>query len=899
MALSVDFPKDPYVVIDPSLRWYPGDPNLSPDEAARLIPPLVAQIRDQVHEWRKAGYPGISDTSGALLRHWFKEVHLLPTADSGVTEFKYYFAQREAVETAIWLYEHQRAHDAYSLMRYDSSGLVSKGMFPENWARYVFKLATGAGKTKVLSMLIAWSYFHKSYEPGSQLSRNFLLIAPNIIVLDRLLDDFDALRIYSTDPVIPENGYAGRDWTTDFQLTLHVQDEVGTVSPSGNLFLTNIHRVYEEPPGASFDDDNLSDFFLGRKPVAKTTQKQFSVGEVVRSVQDLVVLNDEAHHIHDPDLAWFRAIEGIDARMRQRTGHGIAIQFDVTATPKNETGGVFPQTVCSYPLVEAIRQGVVKTPVIPDAASRAKLEERPSDKVFERYEDHIKLGYLEWAKRRDDLEAVGKKPILFVMTSNTSEADEVADYLERTYPDLTGKVLTIHTKANGEISEKAGDKELETLREASRKIDGNDSPYLCVVSVLMLREGWDVQNVISMVGLRPYTATSKVLPEQTLGRGLRRMFRGDTSFVEHVSVVGTEAFLDFVESVRNEGVELVQVPMGPGPTPQSPLLIEVDRLNPAKDIEALDFSLPKLAARIQRQMKNLEALVVDSMPASGVPLIRFTTEQQREIVFKDLDTDKQAWATDLGETVIPTSQAVLAYLTMELMRRLRLVGGQAVLFGKLSDYVRTRLFSEAVDIDDSNVLRNLSEFEARSKLYEVFASAINELTIVDSGDTQVIDEIKLSKTRPSLVNNQDFVQSGKTLFNRVVGDSNLELRFAAFLDRAKDVQAFAKNGRNAHFFIEYVTATGEISNYYPDFFVRTEGPIVYVVETKGLEDLDVSPKWHRLVRWCEDASRLDAEGRIFTPLYVPEEEFDDFEKSGSTFKALVAGFKDMEPTGSR
>jgi len=898
MALSTDFPRDPHEVIAPHLRWYPGDSSLAPDQAAALVPPLVAQIRNQVHEWRLADYPGISSTSRSLLHHWFKEVHLLPQMDGSVAEFRYFFAQREAVETAIWLFENQQALDSYSLMRYDSSGLVSKSMFPENWTRYVFKLATGAGKTKVLSMLIAWSYFHKSYEQNSPLSRNFLLVAPNIIVLDRLLDDFGGLAIYSKDPVIPPNGFDGRDWQSDFQVTLHVQDEIGTVSATGNLFLTNIHRIYEDTAGPSMDDVNLADFFLGKPPVTKTNQKQVLVGDVVRRVEDLVVLNDEAHHIHDADLAWFRAIESIDTKMRLRTGHGLSAQFDVTATPKTESGGIFPQTVCSYPLVEAIRQGVVKTPVVPDEASRAKLEERPSDKIFERYQDHIKLGYLEWAKRRDDLESTGKKPILFVMTSSTGEANDVAAYIERTFPDLSGKVLTIHTKANGEISERPGDKELERLREASRTIDRSDSPYLCVVSVLMLREGWDVQNVISMVGLRPYTATSKVLPEQTLGRGLRRMFRGDPTFTEYVSVVGTEAFLDFVESVRSEGVELDQVPMGPGTTPKKPLLIEVDSLNPAKDIDALDFAIPKLAARIERNMKNLAALDVTSLPLSAIRLREFSAEQQREIVFKDLDTDLKAWTTDLGEVVTPTAQAVVAYLTMELMRRLRLVGGTATLFEKVLEYVGTRLFDRHVDVDDANVLRNLSEFDARSSLYRVFADAINQLTIVDSGDTQVVDQIRLSRSRPTLVNNQEYVQSNKTLFNRVVGDSHLELRFAAFLDRATDVQAFAKNSRNAHFFIEYVTATGEISNYYPDFLVRLDDSQIFVVETKGLEDLDVAPKWDRLVTWCLDASRLDPQKRTFTPLFVPQESFDEFEASGRTFDELVTSFKSLRPVAA-
>ena len=81
-------------------------------------------------------------------------------------------------------------------MRFDSSGAVSTGMFDENWRRFVVKMATGAGKTKVLSLVLAWSFFHKLYEPESKLARNFLVIAPNIIVLDRIYKDFEGLRIF-------------------------------------------------------------------------------------------------------------------------------------------------------------------------------------------------------------------------------------------------------------------------------------------------------------------------------------------------------------------------------------------------------------------------------------------------------------------------------------------------------------------------------------------------------------------------------------------------------------------------------------------------------------------------------------------------------------------------------
>lgn len=896
MPLGKDFPTDPYAIIAPELRWYPGIEEVDSAEAARLIPPFVAEIRKGVHTWRESNYSGASSTSVALLNYWFSQTHLLSASNGYQHEFRYYFAQREAVETAIWLYEIERARDPYALIRYDASGLVSKGLFGgETWARYVFKLATGAGKTKVLSLLIAWSYFHKLYEDDSALSTNFLLIAPNIIVLDRLYDDFGDLRIFASDPVLPPNGTGGRNWRDDFRLTLHIQDEVSAVSSTGNLFLTNVHRIYSPTIGPAATDDDLTDFLLGPRPATKTTEDLLDVGDVVRSVDDLLVLNDEAHHIHDSQLAWASAIADLDARMRQRTGHGLAGQFDVTATPRHENGGVFVQTVCSYPLVEAIRQRVVKTPVVPDEASRGKLHEHASDDICERYADHIKLGFLEWANARDRLEATGKKPVLFVMTTTTQESDKIGAYLETTFPEFLDRVLVIHTNTSGELVKS----ELESLRKASRDIDSPDSPYLAVVSVLMLREGWDVQNIVAMVGLRPYTAHSQVLPEQTLGRGLRRMFRDDPELIEYVSVIGTDAFLDFVESIRSEGVELDHVPMGPGPNPHTPLLIEVDEQNADKDLEALDIPVPKLSSRISRETKNLEDLLPEALETPHLPIQLFTDAEQRQIVFKDLDTDGQAWTTDLGQAVTPTPQAVLAYLTMEIMRRLRLVGGQEVLYGKIKTYARDFLFDRPVDLDDLNVLRNLSEPVVRHALLDVFAKAINQLTVLDSASTRAIGEISLAKTRPAVVNNQPYLLSKKTIFSKIVGDSKLELRFAKFLDDAGDVVSFAKNMRGIRFAIEYVTATGTIANYHPDFLVRTTQGVVWVVETKGLEDIEVVSKWLRLKQWCFDASQLDPQGRSFSPLYVTEEAFTSLENHNlKTMSDLTAALANAEPLGS-
>ncbi len=128
---------------------------------------------------------------------------------------------------------------------------------------------------------------------------------------------------------------------------------------------------------------------------------------IVRDVDELVILNDEAHHIHDERLAWFKSIEDIHNRLKMK-GTELSLQIDTTATPRHTNGAIFVQTVSDYPLVEAIHQNVVKHPVLPDSASRAKLQERSSIKYTEKYADYIHLGYLEWRKVYEEHSKVGK-----------------------------------------------------------------------------------------------------------------------------------------------------------------------------------------------------------------------------------------------------------------------------------------------------------------------------------------------------------------------------------------------------------------------------------------------------------------------------------------------------------
>ena len=207
MALHPNFPRDPYVILDPSIRWFPADEDLRDKGIDKLLPPLVADLRKKVMEWRDKNYEGASDTSKALLNWWFKKEHIIYDGQGAAYNFRYYFAQREALETVVWLYEVAKVKDKYDLIRYNSTGVLSAGMFTEDWLRFVIKMATGAGKTKVMSLVVAWAYFHRKYEQNSTLAKNFLLITPNVIVFERIKSDFGGLKIFFVDPVLPYNGY--------------------------------------------------------------------------------------------------------------------------------------------------------------------------------------------------------------------------------------------------------------------------------------------------------------------------------------------------------------------------------------------------------------------------------------------------------------------------------------------------------------------------------------------------------------------------------------------------------------------------------------------------------------------------------------------------------------------
>lgn len=868
MALPLDFPSSPYTILNPDNRWFPDATSI--EKNFNLIPPLVDKIRREVKEWRDKDYEGACETTKALLHFWFEQEHWIENADGEFFEFKYYFAQRESVETIIYLHEIAKVEDKHDLLKYDSSGIIKAEDFPESWARFVIKMATGSGKTKVLSLILVWSFFHKTYEENSDLSRNFLVITPNIIVLDRILSDFEGLRTFLSDPMVPDDGYEGRNWKSDFQLDVHIQDNVNQTNKTGNIFLTNIHRVYDsnykEP---SFDDENTMGYFIGEK-AKDVKEDHVDLGDIVRDIDELMVLNDEAHHIHDSKLQWFKSIEDIHYNLKQR-GTKLSMQVDFTATPKDTKGFIFPQTVSDYPLVEAIHQNIVKQPFIPDEESREKMKEVESVKVEERYADYLHVGYLEWKKAYDEHIGVGKKAVLFIMVEDTKKCDAVAEYLERRYPEFENSVLTIHTNKDGSIKDnKSSKKELDILRKAANEIDNIDSPYKVIVSVLVLKEGWDVKNVTTIVGLRSFTSKSKILPEQTLGRGLRKMYRDQE---EKLMIIGTEAFMEFIESIKSEGVKLGTTTTGTsGPAPA--MRIEVDLDNENKDIDELDILLPVLEPSFYKDFIKLKQMDVSKFNVNKFEIINFPEDKLRKINFVHIiDEDQRDTLTLDGDNIIDY-RSMLKFFAMEILKETKLVSGNATVYSKLKEFISNYLFEEPVDLEDINIIKNVSRKEVTDRILDTFVYYVNNITTSIVPEPKIMTWKSVADTKPFIVKEQGYVVPQKSVFNKIIGDSGFELEVAEKLESCDDIISYAKNYLAIQYSIQYQDRNGKISKYYPDFLVKTSNDTVYVIETKGNADLDVPLKLKRLKEWCSDVNSQEDQIE-YIPLYVEQKKYKE------------------------
>jgi len=845
---------------------------------------LVAQnLRAAVQEWREGiadggKYAGASDTTLELLEHWFLREHKVSTGSNGSSApFRYHFCQQEAIETLIYLLEVRRINRLTTLVAEfggPNAETAALGVNPEfdQWAKYAFKMATGSGKTKVVSLAIVWSYFHALRESDSPMAKHFMAIAPNITVFERLKEDFKPPEggpdIFDRDPLIPSA------WRGDWNLTVLLQDDISGAATGGTLYLTNIHRLYDTSKRKGKKESETYDW---AGPVVSKS-KALDIGSVLRdkvtSHKRVMILNDEAHHVWDPDSAWNEAIEFTHTTIRRKFGEefGIAAQLDFSATPKDNKGQFFQHIICDFPLGEAVDSGIVKTPIIGRASN---LKEQPGDDAAVVYQRHLLLGYERWKASSEEWRRSGKKPLMFVMTEDTEAADQITRELNHSelFKELNGRTINLHTNLKGKLKKvgrgaeahyefiesdkEISDDDLRELRKLSRELD-SDPQHYCIVSVLMLREGWDVRNVTTIVPLRPFTSKANILPEQTLGRGLRRMTSpGEVD--EILTVVEHRAFASlYQQELSQQGLEIEIVEVDK--VPRTTVTIYPDPTKP--NFQDLEIELPQLAQEY-RVVAELKGLTLDDVRArfqkAGLKPIRLGEKAATEIPYegRTLLTDEIVQQMTIHIPLLKNGFGAVSYYREQIERMCSIRGTHAILAPLIQSFLEEILFEGRREINDPQLVNRLGDADVQEHLRAVFVPLIRERIIKREARALAGPPVRLSGWKPFQATHSETrptVNSPRTLFNLVPCNRELEVAFAKFSTAAEDVSAFAKNAGPQSLRIDYMASGARLAFYTPDFFVRTKDGSYFLVETKGREDKEVPAKARAAASWCKAAS---------------------------------------------
>lgn len=853
---------------------------------------LANNIRNEVDEWRKSGYKtpkGISGTSLTLLNHWFGQDHIV---NGEIFHFR--FAQREAIETTIYLYEVIGIRDNALLaenymeeMAYGSdlfttkkeiistakskrilsrvvpeTGLLSnQDLPPEGLTRYCAKAATGSGKTNVMAFLTVWSYFHKKFEDSSDLSQTILVIAPNVIVYERLKTDFENGKIFYYFPFIPD------EWKYDWSMSFIMREDQVKSSTDGTFYLTNIHQIYESRAESEEDMGPIGNM-LGQKP-KKDSQASWLESLALRIMKhdDLLVINDEAHHVHDEELAWYKSILVFHENLIKRKKKGLSLLFDLSATPKDQNGTFFPWIITDYPLAQAIEDKIVKTPLIVHQSDKSSPDNRQITNAYNSYNEWIQIALKRYQEHWDCYyKNLGQKPVLFVMAEDTKQANQIAEGVQ----GLAGfnkkdQVLVIHTKNNGELT--TNQKELEKLREQARMIDDPRSRVKIVVSVLMLREGWDVKNVSIILGLRPFTSKANILPEQSIGRGLRLMKDLGPDYTQILEIIGTDKFEEFVRKLEIEGV-------GVGVTNKPPNIGVF--VTPIKTREKFNFEIPVLSASFTRRMEGIKTFVPSKLPAIG-KIDEHGNYRSLEVTLVTATTDKKVGTKQIviEDDEFVSIQELLSSITNKIIKEGKFSCKFNDLLRITKQYVKSYAFGKEVDLESLAIRRTLANPKVGNDIMLVIGQALGDHIKVKS-------EVKVTNYPISLMEldgfywKRDHVELKKTVFNYTPVYNELEKGFANFLETAKDITKFAALAETyTKFNIPYLNKKGSQGLYYPDFIAEQEikkgENINWIIETKGYEDENVQYKDAETENWCKVAT--EHTGIIWKFLKVPDKFF--------------------------
>lgn len=817
--------------------------------------PCVPALRNAIQSWRASGYKGITQTTRELLNYWFYTDHRLPNG----RKFAYYIAQKEAIETLIYVFEVEKCRTRKELLEKFAMNSHDLRLPPyDDFARYCIKMATGSGKTKVMALAVAWQYFNAVKEDENLYAKTFLLVAPNVIVFERLKTDFDGGNIFRREPLFPKH------YELFWDMEFYMRGDTERTHSQGAFYLTNIQQFYERGNNSNSDEPEQLTAMLGEKPLTKKIEITDFDERISNRDGLLLVLNDEAHHTHQEDNEWNNIIRGLNKN------RPLSAQLDFSATPRYSKGSLFAWTIFDYPLKQAIIDNIVKRPI----KGISKIQEAKSNVASVRYKGFLTAAVERWKEYYTQLNELKKKPILFVMMNSTEEADDIGDWLRTKYPEHFGndKTLVIHTDRAGEVSK--GD--LDTARKLARDVDSEDSKINAIVSVLMLREGWDVQNVTVVVGLRPYTAKANILPEQTIGRGLRLMFRGDApAYTERVDIIGNQAFLEFVEDLEKlEDLKLETFEIGRDK-------LKINIISAVDDKSQYDLEIPDLTPILARKKSlsdEIASIDVNKFNVNPLPLREKELEDIKTFIYEGFDilTDEKLLEREYQIPPAQTPEEVIGYYARRIAQDIKLPSQFAALAPKIREFFQSKAFGKEVDLNDKMVIHAMSSNIASYIVIKEFEKVLRE-KIVEEKIPELLTEGRKLSTTPAFPFSKLLFESSKCVFNYVACSNEFERKFAKFLHSANDVEAFAKLPEQFGFSIQYTDKLANLRHYYPDFVLRLRDNSHWLVETKGREDIEVAMKDKAAELWCENATNLTKTNWQY--LKVPQKEFEGLHPS--------------------
>ena len=877
--------------------------------------PLVIALKDEVGAWSSQGWPGVTQTTYELLNYWFNR--------DEEAEERFYSCQKEAVETIIYCHEVLQSKSLANLYRRLSPETLTTSLATKKeveeiaFPKYAVKMATGTGKTWVLGALVVWQYFNAlNDEREGQYSSRFLVVTPGHEVLARLLDSFRGKRDPQTGNRVPEKADYNRSlfmpkgsrWREKFNLEIFEPTDVraNTTPPNGPFVLLTNWQQFR----LSKDKASLWDQLTGAD-VEEQPRGEVLAG-FLSEFPDLVIMNDEAHHVHgkktttNEELVWRKFINYLYGQMKDKHQDrlGLFLQLDYSATPfygGGENKEYFPHIVYDYDLVEAMRDMLVKQIFLEERqaiagealeeldfrAERTETEEGKRGEIVGLSEGQKllldiglkKLEQIAYEFRKKELD---KKPVLFILAEENEVANLVAEHLYnltdergRSYKD---QVLVIHSDVKGAVS----DEKWSGIRAKLENLDlpEEKNPVRIVVSVLMLREGFDTRNVSVTVVLR--ASEADLLLEQIVGRGLRLMFpqneypelwdakveatqdvrrnKTPSNSLDFLFVVEHPKFRSFYDELRAQGYLI-----GSGDTTEISSTGDIISVEATpKRVEKYDICWPVQIFE-PGKLPELSQIDVSSLPKYKVPfedLKTYLSKLSITDVFTETGGKVRTWKLesnyfDYSHFLRQASSAVAhegkgAVLTSK----------QAEIAAILDDYVTNYLFGKKFDFSKPENYRILNHTPVFDFVVKVVRAKILDLVKDAHFEPAGVWE-KLSSVEKIMLREKNSLEVERCIYPRIgfaVVGGGFERDFIKnVLNKSAEVEAFSKLIERKHkLCISYRDENGIKRDYWPDFIAKTKTGM-FVIETKADKDINspmVALKARAAKAWCEKASLL-------------------------------------------